>query len=85
MDRVISARVDEEVVATIESLAQQLGISKKQIIERAVRRYAAELARAGEADVLERTCGAWKRRESPKQVSARARRVFQRSMKRHHS
>jgi hypothetical protein len=85
MDRVISARVDEEVVETIDALARELGVSKKQVIEEAVRAYAARMVEAGRADVLARTCGAWARSESPDELVDQSHSAFRQSMRRHQS
>jgi hypothetical protein len=83
MDKILSARVDEAVIHKIGALARQMGTTKKAVIEEAVRWYG-EKVQSGEADVFERTLGAWSRKESPQQTVAKARRAFRGSMGRHH-
>jgi hypothetical protein len=82
MDKILSARVDEAVIRQIGTLAKQMGTTKKAVIEEAVRLYD-EKARSGEADVFERTLGAWSRKESPQRTVAKARTAFRKSMRRH--
>ena len=82
MDKIISARVDEQAADLITALAVQLRTSKKSVIEQAVAHYA-DLVRGGKAeDVFARTSGAWARRESPEKTVAAARKAFSDSMNR---
>jgi predicted DNA-binding protein len=83
MDKIFSARVGPSTLARIEVLARQLGKTKKQIIEEAIEQYSEKAAEAHSVDLLERTFGAWKRREPAQAIVAKARRPFQRSMLRH--
>ena len=83
MDKVLSARVDEAVIRKIDALAKQMGTSKKAVIEEAVRQYG-ERVQLGEADVFERTLGAWSRRESPQRTVSKVRRAFRGPMGRYH-
>ncbi len=82
MDKVFSARVDESVVGCINSLAQQLHSTKKQVIERAVELFARQVEREQKTDVLEQSFGAWKRDESPQETATTARAAFRKSMER---
>jgi len=81
MDKVLSARVDEATINKIGSLAKQIGTTKKAVIEEAVRLYG-EKVQSGEADVFERTLGAWARKEPPQRTVAKARKAFRGSMAR---
>lgn len=83
MDKVISARVDESAIDKIGSLAHRLHTSKRKIIERAIEMYAAKIDEEQGFDVFERTCGAWARKESAKQLAGAARKAFRDSMRRH--
>jgi hypothetical protein len=83
MDKILSARVDESVIHKIGALARQMGTTKKSVIEEAVRLYG-ERVQSGEADVFERTLGAWSRKESPQRTVAKVRQAFRGSMGRHH-
>ena len=79
MDRVLSARVDEHVLEQLGTLARQLQRSKKRILEEALCLYAATVNDGRERDVLQETCGAWKRKESAAETVTRARTAFRRS------
>lgn len=83
MDKIFSARVDESVIQRVRSLARRLGISKKQIIENAVRTYAAQMDQEDKFDALEWTCGAWRRKESARRIAEKARRTFRKSLEKH--
>ena len=83
MDKIFSARVGEETLARIEVLAQQLGKTKKQVIEEAVEQYGRNASELLSLDILEHTFGAWKRPESARETSAKARKAFRASMVRH--
>ncbi|MCL5278799.1 MAG: ribbon-helix-helix protein, CopG family [Planctomycetes bacterium] len=79
MDKILSARVDESVIHKIGALARQMGTTKKAVIEEAVHLYD-EKVQSGEADVFERTLGAWARKEAPPRTVAKVRRAFRGSM-----
>ena len=83
MDKILSARVDESVIDKIGALAKQMGTTKKAVIEEAVHLYD-EKVQSGEADVFERTLGAWSRKEAPQRTVARVRRAFRGAMGRRH-
>ena len=83
MDKIISARVDETVANHIGSLARRLHTSKKNIIERAIELYAAQINREQKFDVFEQTFGAWRRTESAEQLVEVSRKAFKDSMRRH--
>lgn len=83
MDKILSARVDESVVRRIGALAQQLGTTKKAVIENAILSYAERIEKEKHIDVLEQTLGAWRRTESPVKSVKEAREAFCRSMQRY--
>ena len=83
MDKIFSARVDESVIRQIGALAQQLGTTKKAVVEGAIRLYAEKVEEGMGFDVLEQTLGAWHRTGSPEQTVKKARQAFRRSMHRH--
>jgi hypothetical protein len=85
MPKVLSARVDESAIDELERTAHQLGISKKQFLEEAIRLRARQAEREGVKDVWSVTLGAWKRRESAKTTVRAARKAFNDSFRRHHS
>ena len=83
MDRILSARVDESIVQQIGVLAEELRISKKAVIENAICLYADKVECDKSVDPLDRTFGAWKRRETPETIVRSSRKVFAESMERH--
>jgi len=83
MDRVLSARLDESVVDQLTRLARHLKVSKKHVLEKAISRFADTVEADEKVDVLERTFGAWHRKESAAQTVRHARAAFQQSMERH--
>jgi hypothetical protein len=84
MDKILSARVDESVIQQIGMLARELNMSKKAVIEAAVKLYSEQIGLERKIDVFENTCGAWKRSEIPQESIAKVRSVFNKSMERHH-
>lgn len=83
MDRVFSTRVDEAVSNRVTELSRRLGISKKALIERAVRELAERIDADGGTDVFAETCGAWQRDETAAETARAARQRFCESMERH--
>ena len=83
MDKVFSTRLDETIVDELDRMSRQLGLSKKQLVEEAIRLRA---SRAGvrARDVWAETCGGWRRREAPATTVRRIRRAFEGAMQRHH-
>jgi hypothetical protein len=82
MDKVFSTRLDETIVDELTRMSRRLGISKKRLLEEAIRLRAGR-AGAG-ADVWAETCGAWQRRETPAGTIRKTRRAFEAGMQRHH-
>ena len=84
MDKVLSARVDESVIGRIGVLARELHTTKKSIIEGAINLFAEKVEKEHNVDILNITCGAWSRGESPDSTVSTARKAFRNSMTRHH-
>jgi predicted transcriptional regulator len=83
MDRVFSTRIDETVSSRVADLSRRLGISKKALIERAVRELAERIDSDDGTDVFSSTCGAWQRDETAEETVRAARQRFGESMERH--
>ncbi len=83
MDKIFSARIDESILRRIGLMAQKLHTSKKNVIETAVKLYAQKIETETNVDVLQQTCGAWKRKDSAAQLVEKAKKKFQNSMLRH--
>ncbi len=84
MDKVLSARVDEATVQQIGVLANELKISRKAVIEAAIKLYSKQTAITRRVDPIENTCGVWSRPEKPQESVSQSRSAFNRSMQRHH-
>ncbi len=82
MDKVFSARIDESVAGCINSLAKQLHSTKKQVLERAIALFAAQVEREQNADLLGQSFGAWNREESTQETVDASRTAFRNSMER---
>jgi hypothetical protein len=83
MDKIISARVDESVAYLIDSLAHELGTSKKRVIEDAVRVYSQHLGEEKAINVFAETSGAWRRKEKTETTVRHARESFRKAYRRH--
>jgi len=83
MDKILSARVDETTIRKIGLLAQKLKKTKKAIIEEAIRSYADQTVSSQSIDILDQTCGAWNRSETPQETVLGVREDFRKSMERH--
>jgi len=59
MDKVLSTRLDERILAQLEEATRRLRISKKQFLEEAIELRAGGIAQGGFADVLASSAGAW--------------------------
>jgi hypothetical protein len=75
--------VDESAIDELERTAHQLGISKKQFLEEAIRLRAQQAETEGIKDVWSETLGAWERRESITKSLRTARKAFNDSFRRH--
>lgn len=83
MDKIFSARVDEVVLDEMDRTVRNLGITKRQFLEEAIRLRLREVSRRGDADIWAETLGAWRRKGSPRTTVRNVRRRFQRSFERH--
>ncbi len=83
MDKILSARIDEEIIQKISLIASELKTTKKKVIENAVLEYADKIGKEGQIDVLEMTLGAWNRDESVEETINSAKSAFKQAMVRH--
>lgn len=82
MDKIFSARIDEHIVYLIGRLSKKLHVSKKAIIEDAIKKYASSVEQDSSYNVFAVTSGAWKRKESPDATVKKIRKHFEDTMKR---
>jgi predicted transcriptional regulator len=83
MDRVLSVRVDEATIDELDRAARRLGVSKKRLVEEAIRLRIRDTQRSGATDVWAETCGAWRRRTPASRTVRQVRRAFTAAMERH--
>lgn len=83
MDKIMSARIDESVAQRIDVLAKKLKISKKAVIENAIRQYAETVEAEQDMDILETTCGAWQREEPAAETVLQIREKMRKAQERH--
>ena len=81
MDKVLSTRIDEEIAQTLDGLAITLRVSKKRIVEDAIRLYSETVEK--KPDPLDQSFGAWRRSEAPDELHHRIRAACEDSMHRH--
>ena len=84
MDKIISTRLDESVVYLINKMAHRLHVSKKSLLENAVREFVSHVDKTDSVDVFRETCGLWRRKESSQDTTKKIRDTFEKSMKRYH-
>lgn len=85
MDKVLSTRLDADVIEELERATRELGMTKKRFLEEAIRLRATATRNRRAEDVWEETRGAWNRREPTGGTIRRARRAFEASVRRHDS
>ena len=83
MDKIMSTRMDEAVIQRIGMLAKKLGTSKKAILENAIRHYAEKMEAEFNLDLLEHTCGCWRRDESTSETVRSIKETMRESQERH--
>lgn len=84
MQKVMSTRIDESVLALIDKIAREKKLSKKTIIEEAIKDFWEKTHNEKEIDLFQSSFGAWKRDESVDETVHRSRKAFNQSMHRHH-
>ena len=84
MDKIMSARIDEAVLDIINQISQNNKVSKKKVIEGAIRLYWQEIMAKNEQRVFKNSFAAWKRKEAAETTVNKVRQVFRKNMGRHH-
>jgi hypothetical protein len=83
MDKVFSARIDEDVLRELDVVTVRLGMTKKSFLEKAIRLAAKSLKQSSEGDVLEAAFGCWKREGSAADAVQEAKKPFRQAAVRH--
>jgi hypothetical protein len=84
MERIMSTRIDDSVVSLIDRIAREKKLTKKRIIEEAVRNFWQKIKGEKELDIFQHSFGAWKRDEPVEETVQKSRMAFNQSMQRHH-
>ena len=83
MDKIFSTRINEDLARELDTYVKKRGLSKKRLVEAALRSYFKQKGAKPAHEILEQTFGAWKREESPEKTRAHAREEFNKSFHRH--
>ena len=83
MAAIFSTRLDEELIERLDRVSRAIGVSKKKLVEDALRAHLDEMGQIDSPDVIDEACGAWKRREKPETTVRRVRKLFRDGLKRH--
>jgi hypothetical protein len=84
MDKIFSARIDEEILRELEIATERLGITKKSFLEQAIRLAAKNLNELPDNKVWEMAFGCWQREGSAAEDVANVKRAFRAAASRHH-
>lgn len=76
MDRVFSTRMDEELIKRVNRFVREKTMTKKGLVEEALREYLKHLDENVEDDIVERSFGAWKRTETGSETWIHSRKTF---------
>jgi predicted transcriptional regulator len=83
MERIMSTRIDESVAALIDRIAREKKLTKKRIIEEAVKNFWQKIKSEKERDIFQDSFGAWKRDECVEDTVQKSRTAFNQSIHRH--
>jgi hypothetical protein len=83
MHKIFSTRLDEDLVRQIDRFVRERSITKKSLIEKAVRAYLEQMGEKLGHDIVDRSFGAWRREETAQETWSRAREAFNRGFERH--
>ncbi len=83
MDKIFSVRLDEDLIRHIDRFAKAKAISKKELIDTALRRYLSKVDVKTEHDLIDHTFGTWKREEHAQETWEHARQTFNKGFSRH--
>lgn len=85
MQRTMSARVDESVVALVDRIAREKKMSKREILEEAIKNFWEKVSIEKDVNSFQASFGAWERDESAEETVRKSRDAFNQSMQRHHT
>ena len=80
MHKVMSTRIDESVAALVDRIAKEKKLSKKAIIEEAIKDFWKKIHGEKEMDMFQSSFGAWQRDESVEETVKRSREALNKSI-----
>jgi predicted transcriptional regulator len=83
MDKVFSTRLDADLIRRINILATKKSVSKKALIEQALRIFINKTDDTLDNDIINRSFAAWQRDEAPDATVSKAKRAFKEGFTRH--
>ena len=83
MERIMSIQIDDSVVELIDQIVREKKLSKKKIIEEAIKYFWQKIQGEKELDIFQDSFGAWKRDEPVEETVKKPQLVFNQSMQRH--
>ena len=83
MDRIFSTRMNDDLVRRVNRFVRERSMTKKGLIEKALREYLDRIDSDHEAGILARSFGSWKREEAPEDTLRKARDTFNEGFRRH--
>jgi predicted transcriptional regulator len=83
MDKVFSTRLDADLIRKINILATKKSVSKKALIEQALRIFINKTDDTLDNDIINRSFAAWQRDETPDQTVSMVKRAFKEGFTRH--
>jgi len=83
MDKVFSTRLDESLIKQINIFVKDKSMSKKSLVETALKNYFEQAGLKMEYDIIERSFGIWQRSESVDNTWSQARETFNKGFRRH--
>jgi hypothetical protein len=83
MDKVFSTRLDENLINQINIFVKDKAISKKHLVEMALKNYFKQAGSKMEYDIIERSFGLWQRKENAISTWSKARKTFNKGFRRH--
>jgi len=83
MDKVFLTRLDENLICQINIFVKEKSISKKSLVETAIKNYFKQAGSNMDYDILERSFGIWQRNESAYNTWADDRETFNKAFRRH--
>jgi len=83
MDKIFSTRLDEDLIQQIDRFVKSRFITKKSLVENALRTYINGLKENLEQDMISESFGAWQREETAEETWALGKKTFRRAFQRH--